>query len=91
MSDPAGPTELYRVSTKVTPAAWHPKFYDWEHGFLRLWLFANSPDDASDKAASIIAVLPYERLNDEFAIESGFPDTDQGSALNFHTDLGPTP
>ena len=74
--------ELYRGSTKVAPAAWHPKFYDWEHGFLSLWLFADSPDDASTKAETIIAPLPYERVNDEFAIESGFPNTEESLAMH---------
>jgi hypothetical protein len=75
-------TELYRVSTKVVPAAWHPKFYDWEHGFLSLWFFAGSLNDASYKAETIIAVLPYERVGDEFAIESGFPQTEESLAMH---------
>jgi hypothetical protein len=36
-------------------------FYDWQFGFLNIWLFAESDDDAADRAVKILEQLPYER------------------------------
>lgn len=36
----------------------------WQFGFLQVWLFAHSVDDASRKAAAIVDALPYERKED---------------------------
>lgn len=74
--------ELYRVSAKVLPATWHPKFYEWQFGFLSLWLFATSAEDAGEKAVVIIGALPFERVDDEFAIESHFPRTEESLAMH---------
>jgi hypothetical protein len=59
---------LYRVAAKVRPLPWHPKYYDWQFGFLRIWLFANSVEDAVDRARKISDELPYERIGDEFGV-----------------------
>jgi hypothetical protein len=74
-------TELYRISAKVLPATWHPKFYEWQFGFLSLWLFAISAEDAAEKANVIIEALPFERIDNLFAIESQFPRTEESLAL----------
>lgn len=65
--------KLYRVTAKVRPLPWHPKFYDWQFGFLMLWLFANSLDDAAARAMSIMrTTLPYEQVGDDVKVETDF-------------------
>lgn len=44
-----------------------------QFGFLLVWLFANSPDDAAERAMNIIAELPYELIGDKFAVETRKP------------------
>ncbi len=52
--------QLYRVAFKVRPAAQHPKYWEIQFGFLLLYLWAESAEQAGDSAATIVGVLPYE-------------------------------
>jgi len=60
--------ELYRVDLKVRPDKRHPMFWDVEFGYLCLWLFGESPEDAGERAALIVEQLPYERTDDRVTI-----------------------
>lgn len=73
---------LYRVAAKVRPLPWHPRYYDWQFGFLRIWLFANSVEDAVERARLISDELPYERAGDEYCVETTdeAPETEDASA-----------
>lgn len=73
--------KLHRVSAKVRPLPWHPKYYDWQFGFISIWLFANSIDDSSDRALRILDLLPYERVGDDLGVETGFPQTEESRAM----------
>ncbi len=50
----------YRTVFKVKPTKNHPRFFDWDFGLLSIWLFADSGDEAIERAETIIAALPYE-------------------------------
>jgi hypothetical protein len=73
--------QLYRVSARVRPLPWHPKYYDWQFGVLCLWLFADSVDDAVERAKSILSVLPYEHVGTEVAVEKHFAQSAKHAVL----------
>jgi len=75
-------SQLYRVSAKVRPLPWHPIYYDWQFGFLSLWLFANSVEDARERALLIAGALPYELAGEELSVETGFPQTEESRAMH---------
>ncbi|MFZ1219413.1 MAG: hypothetical protein WAO00_08970 [Chthoniobacterales bacterium] len=62
---------LYRVNVKVRALPGHPLYWDCQCGILCIWLFANSPGDAAERVAAIVAVLPYERVGDEVSVCTG--------------------
>jgi len=52
--------QIYQVVYKVRPTPEHPKFYDWQFGWLVIWIFAKGPEHAEEKASKIFDQLPYE-------------------------------
>jgi hypothetical protein len=52
---------LRRLTIKVRPAVQHPTYWDWQAGYLDVWLFCESDGDGVERAETIIAQLPYER------------------------------
>lgn len=52
--------DLYRVAIKASPAVEHPLFWEWKTGYLCMWLYAQSREEAEERADKIIAQLPYE-------------------------------
>jgi len=72
---------LHRVLLKVRPLPGHPLFWQMQFGLLRMWLFANSDEDAAGRAMKIIAQLPYERIGDQVRVERRKrPGTTSGGA-----------
>ena len=61
---------LHRILLKVRPLPGHPLFWKMQFGFLRMWLFADSAEDAAERAMKLIAELPYERVGDQVAVET---------------------
>ena len=57
--------ELYRIVLKVRPAVAHPLYWEWQFGFLLVWLMAESPYDAGRRASDIVALLPYEVIGSD--------------------------
>jgi hypothetical protein len=55
---------LRRITMKVRPAVDHPTFWDWQAGFLNMWLFSESDDDAVERADTILSQLPYESVEE---------------------------
>ena len=51
---------LYRCQIPVRPSLAHPKYWEVQSAYLLLFLYAESPEDAADKAVTIAEQLPYE-------------------------------
>jgi hypothetical protein len=66
-------TTLHKVGFKVRPAPGHPRFYEWQFGILAVWLFASSPEDAQQRALTIVKALPYEIVGSQVLVETEFP------------------
>ena len=60
--------QLYRVSVKVRPTKHHPLFWDFQFGFLQVWLYGESPEAAAHHAWNVVSELPYELPSTEIAI-----------------------
>lgn len=56
------PTDLCRVTFRVRPLPGNPRYWDCQFGFLLVWLYSNSPEDANARADKILDELPYERI-----------------------------
>jgi hypothetical protein len=56
--------KLIRLALKVQPACDHPMFWEWEFGQLYMWLFADSDEDAAERASAILKQLPYEEIGE---------------------------
>lgn len=52
----------FRVIVRVRPATTHAYYWDVEHGYLHVWLFAATADEAASKAAGVLEALPFERV-----------------------------
>lgn len=52
--------ELFKVDFKIRPTVNHPLFFDMQFGFLAVWIFAESVEDANERATAIVEQLPYE-------------------------------
>jgi hypothetical protein len=52
--------KLWRVTFQVRLDKYHPRFFDFQFGWLSFWLFAESSREAADLGAEIIGCLPYE-------------------------------
>lgn len=37
-------------------------YWDLQFGYLQVWIYADSPDDAADRVWHIVEQLPYERV-----------------------------
>lgn len=82
MNEGSDEWQLHLVSGKVRPTPGHPLYYEWQFGFLRLWLFADSLEDAKDKALAILEVLPYEQVGEQVRVESEFPSTEESRQMH---------
>lgn len=71
MSDKTG--TLYRVALKVAPTPAHPIYYEWQVAIFSVWVFADSEEDAAEKAHVFTKPLPYEVLSPEFLVERVLP------------------
>lgn len=63
--DARPPREAYslrRVSIKVRPAPFHPQYWEWDGGYLSLFIYGFSDQDAVERALKILAQLPYEMV-----------------------------
>jgi hypothetical protein len=75
--------DLYCIAIKVTPAVYHPQFFEWTDGVLNVWLFADSFDRAALCAVAVVRQLPYE-MHDEVRgglasqVSLGGPDFEDG-------------
>ena len=56
--------QFHKVVIPVRPTPAHPRYYDIQFGALVIWLFADSIQDASDRAIIITDQLPYERAGE---------------------------
>ncbi len=84
---------LFCVTMKVRPLPWHPRFYEWQFGYLEVWLFSksNDADEAKNSAAAIVENLPYEVVGDEVAIRenaTSLEGTPSGEACARDVGLG---
>lgn len=66
--------KLYRVRLKVKQTKYHPGFHDFRFGYYRVWLFADSTEDAEVRARKILGQLPYESMSPESSIIDDFAD-----------------
>jgi hypothetical protein len=57
--------KLYSVAIQAQPTADHPCYWDWETCVVVAWLFAESVQNAADRAAAILSELPYEVTSKE--------------------------
>ncbi len=84
---------LFCVTMKVRPLPWHPKFYEWQFGYLEVWLFSGSNGgDVAKRARKIVVEnLPYELVGDEVAIRenaSSLEGVPSGEAAAMAVGLG---
>ncbi len=56
--------KLRRITTKVRPAVNHPTYWTWQAGFLDMWLFSDSDEDAVSRAETILSQLFYESVEE---------------------------
>lgn len=54
------PLTLYTVLFSVSLAPGHPLLFEAGDGEVIVFIFAESPQDAAEKAAEIVACLPYD-------------------------------
>lgn len=73
---------LHCISFKARPLPGHPRYYAFQVGLLSVWLFANSVEDATERASLIVGALPYERIGDAARFETDFPQTEESRAMN---------
>jgi hypothetical protein len=66
---------LYRVSLKVRPVKEHPMFWEVEFGTLHVWLWGDTPEDAGERAVTIVEQLPYERFGKTETWQESWPAT----------------
>lgn len=52
--------KMWAVIFGVRPRPAHPRYWELESGFLKLFLFAESRDDAAKRAHEIVRNLPYD-------------------------------
>jgi hypothetical protein len=69
------PLKLLHLTFKVRPAAEHPLFWDWQFGFLSIWLFGSSDEDAIERAERVLEQLPYERVGDSVSVRNRESET----------------
>ena len=67
--------KLRHVIFKVRPATEHPMYWDWQCGFLCIWLFGSSVDDAAEHARAILEELPYEIVEGRVSVRDCEPET----------------
>jgi len=60
--------KLYRVALKVRPTPAHPLYWQIQFGYLLVWLLDDSHQAAGRRAAAIVELLPYERIQDRIAV-----------------------
>jgi hypothetical protein len=60
--------KLLQLTFKVRPAVHHPMFYEWQFGFLSIWLFGSSDEDARKRAEKVLEQLPYERVGEGISV-----------------------
>lgn len=48
---------LYRIDFPIRPAVQHPQYYEIAFGRLLIWIFAESPEAAGDRASAILDQL----------------------------------
>ena len=74
MNEPA-PWTLYNVAVFVRPSPQHPKFWDFEHGLLHVFLYAPSAAEAHGRAVAVARQLPYEILREENRVREAGQET----------------
>ena len=60
--------KLYRISIKVRPTPAHPLCWKFQFGYLLVWLLDDSYQAAGRRAAAIVELLPYERIQDTIGV-----------------------
>jgi hypothetical protein len=63
--------KLWIVRFNVRPKAEHPLFFDWQFGFLFVYVLDESENAAGNRALSIVLELPYELPAEEDLFEDG--------------------
>lgn len=56
------------VTIKVRPSPEHATYYEWQFGFLNVWVFAESAEAAAEAAGAIVDHLPYERVGESASV-----------------------
>lgn len=77
--------DLYQVTFKVRPTFAHSMYNEIGTSLFHAWVFAESVQDAGDRAMAIIKQALYEIVSDEFAahrIENPTP-AQEAKALGF--------
>ncbi len=57
--------KLYRVTFKTRPTKDHPRFFEIQFGYLHIWIYGDGPQDAGERACTIVEQLQYERAEDK--------------------------
>lgn len=53
-------TTLFKFAIGVKPTPFHPLYYEWQWGWLLIWIYGADFESARNNAARIAAALPYE-------------------------------
>jgi len=63
--------KLYQVCLKVRTRPWHPEYHHLGCGYLILWIFAGSHEDAVERAVSVGEGLPFEVIGEKANVVTG--------------------
>jgi hypothetical protein len=62
--------KIWRVKLKVKPSPQHPLYFEWEDGWLNVWLLDESFESAAHRATDILEHLPYEIIGDTVGVSA---------------------
>lgn len=69
--------KLFHVRYNVRPAADHPRFEDFQYGFLHVWIFATDKFEAANVATEIVDHLPYKFAQECAHVFESTPERDK--------------
>ena len=79
---------LFRVCFLVRPTVGHPSAAKFSQALLFLFLFAETSEEAAEKACDIVSALPYEPEEDRTFVSHGTfparPGTEELAAVEQH-------
>jgi hypothetical protein len=58
--------EIHTFSIKAEPAPGHPRYYEWQYGWLFLFVMAETDDSAQRQLLPYVKSIQFNLIDDEF-------------------------